>query len=49
VPGVVDYTDEANAAFERYAAAGMHVVRSTDRVESWPGLAAAAKATRSGV
>jgi nicotinamidase-related amidase len=49
VPGAVDYTDEANAAFERYAAAGMHVVRSTDPIESWPGLAAAAKATRSGV
>ncbi len=39
VPGVVDYTDEADAAFERYAAAGMHVVRSTDPVESWPALA----------
>jgi nicotinamidase-related amidase len=36
VPGVVDYTDEANAAFERYEAAGMHVVRSTDAIESWP-------------
>ena len=40
VPGVVDYTDEADAAFERYAAAGMHVVRSTDPIETWPGLAA---------
>ena len=39
VPGVVDYTDEADAAFERYAAAGMHVVRSTEPIESWPGLA----------
>ena len=39
VPGVVDYTDEADAAFERYAAAGMHVVRSVDPIESWPGLA----------
>jgi nicotinamidase-related amidase len=39
VPGVVDYTDEADAAFERYAAAGMHVVRSSDSIESWPGLA----------
>jgi nicotinamidase-related amidase len=39
VPGVVDYTDEADAAFQRYAAAGMHVVRSTDPVESWPGIA----------
>jgi nicotinamidase-related amidase len=36
VPGVVDYTDEADAAFERYAAAGMHVVRSTDSIEQWP-------------
>jgi nicotinamidase-related amidase len=39
IPGVVDYTDDADAAFERYQAAGMHVVRSTDPVESWPGLA----------
>ena len=38
VPDVVDYTDEANAAFERFAAAGMHVVRSTDPLEQWPGL-----------
>jgi nicotinamidase-related amidase len=40
VPGVVDYTDDAQAAFERYAAAGMHVVRSTDPLESWPGIGA---------
>ena len=38
VPGVVDYTDEADAAFERYAAAGMHVVRSSDPIEGWPGV-----------
>jgi nicotinamidase-related amidase len=38
VPGAVDFTDEANAAFERYADAGMHVVRSTDPITSWPGL-----------
>jgi nicotinamidase-related amidase len=38
VPGVVDYTDEAEAAFERYAAAGLHVVRSTEPLSSWPGL-----------
>jgi nicotinamidase-related amidase len=38
VPGVVDYTDEADAAFGRYEAAGMHVVRSTDPIERWPGL-----------
>jgi nicotinamidase-related amidase len=38
VPGVVDYTDEADAAFERYREAGMHVVRSTDPIAGWPGL-----------
>ena len=38
VPGVVDYTDEADAAFERFAAAGMHVVRSTDPIAEWPGI-----------
>jgi nicotinamidase-related amidase len=35
VPGVVDYTDEADAAFERFAEAGMHVVRSTEPLSSW--------------
>jgi nicotinamidase-related amidase len=38
VPGVVDYTEEADAAFERFAAAGMHVVRSTDPMADWPGI-----------
>jgi len=46
VPGVVDYTDEADAAFERYAAAGMHVVRSTDPITSWPGVSTRAAAAR---
>jgi nicotinamidase-related amidase len=36
VPGAMDYTDEANAAFARFAAAGMHVVRSTDPMSTWP-------------
>ncbi|MBD0349049.1 MAG: isochorismatase [Thermoleophilia bacterium] len=35
VPGVIDYTDEAEAAFRRFADAGMHVVRSTDPIERW--------------
>ena len=26
------------AYFERYSAAGMHVVRSTDPIETWPGI-----------
>ncbi|MBM4465145.1 MAG: isochorismatase [Chloroflexi bacterium] len=38
VPGVMDYTAEANAAFQRFADAGMHVVRSTDPIDSWPGV-----------
>ncbi len=41
VPGEIDYTDEADAAFDRFAAAGMHVVRSTDPIDEWPGLAEA--------
>ena len=30
VPGVVDHTDAADAAYERFAAAGMHIVQSTE-------------------
>ena len=29
---------EADAAFQRFAAAGMHVVRSVDPIGSWPGV-----------
>jgi nicotinamidase-related amidase len=39
VPGM-DYTEQADAAFDRFAAAGLHVVRSTDSIESWPGIPA---------
>jgi nicotinamidase-related amidase len=38
IPGAIDYTAEADAAFERYAAAGMHIVRCTDPIADWPGL-----------
>ncbi len=38
IPGVVDYTAEADAAFQRFADAGMHVVRSTEPVSNWPGI-----------
>jgi nicotinamidase-related amidase len=38
VPSVIDYTDDANASFARFEAAGMHVVRSTDPLEGWPGI-----------
>ncbi len=30
IPSVVDYTDRAEAAYQRFAAAGMQIVRSTD-------------------
>jgi nicotinamidase-related amidase len=38
IPGVIDYTDAADAAFERFSQAGMHRVRSTDPIASWPGM-----------
>jgi len=38
VPGVMDYTEQADAAFRRFGKAGMHVVRSTDPIETWPGI-----------
>lgn len=38
IHGVIDYTDQANAAFQRFADAGMHLVRSTDSVKNWPGI-----------
>lgn len=36
VPGVIDYTDAADAAYVRFAAAGMHVVSSTTPMSDWP-------------
>ena len=36
VPGAVDYTDDADAAFARFAEAGVHIVRSTEPMASWP-------------
>jgi len=33
-----DFTPQAEEALQRFAAAGMHVVRSTDPIETWPGL-----------
>ena len=37
IPGVIDYTDDADAAFKRFADAGMRVVRSTEPFENWCG------------
>lgn len=38
VPGVMDYTEEAERAFDKFSSAGMNVVRSTDPLNSWPGI-----------
>jgi nicotinamidase-related amidase len=38
IPGAVDFTEQADAAFKRFAGAGMHVVRSTDPIDRWPGI-----------
>jgi nicotinamidase-related amidase len=46
VPGA-DYTEEADAAFRRFAEAGLHVVRSTDPMESWPELGEVLQVTSS--
>jgi len=38
VPGVMDYTDQANQAFYNFAEAGMHIVRSTNPINEWPDI-----------
>ncbi len=35
IPGVIDYTDEADAAFKKFADAGMHIVKSTTPIKEW--------------
>lgn len=37
VPGSVDYSDEADAHFARYAESGAHLVRSDQPLAEWPG------------
>ena len=39
VPGVIDFTEQANAAYDRFAAAGMHLVQSTSAIADWEGIA----------
>lgn len=38
IPGAIDYTGDADRAYERFHQAGMHLVRSTDPIETWPGI-----------
>lgn len=35
VPDVIDFTASADAAYQRFADAGMHVVKSTEPLETW--------------
>ena len=35
VPGVVDFTPQAEAAYARFVAAGMKLVQSTDAIQDW--------------
>lgn len=35
---LVDYTKQADEAFARFEAAGMHIVQSTDPIDTWPGI-----------
>src|SRR5215475_8319450 len=35
---VADFTDQADAALQRFADAGMHLVTSTTPIASWPGI-----------
>lgn len=35
VPGIVDYTEQADAAYTRFAQAGMHLVKSTESIASF--------------
>ncbi|HEY9295991.1 MAG TPA: isochorismatase, partial [Phormidium sp.] len=35
VPGVIDFTEQADAAFQKFADAGMHIVKSTDAIANW--------------
>lgn len=38
IPDVIDFTEPADNAFERFSEGGMHVVKSTEPIESWPGM-----------
>jgi nicotinamidase-related amidase len=38
IPGVIDFTQQGNEAFERFAKAGMNIVKSTTPMDQWPGM-----------
>lgn len=38
IPGLVDYTDDAQKSFDEFLNAGMHIVDSTVPIDQWPGV-----------
>jgi nicotinamidase-related amidase len=38
VPGVADFTEDAERAFREFEASGMHRVRASDPMDTWPGF-----------
>ncbi len=38
VPGVIDFTEQADAAYQRFAEAGMHLVQATSAIGDWEGI-----------
>lgn len=38
VPGVIDYSQQADEAFARFAKAGMHLVCAAEPMATWPGM-----------
>jgi len=38
VPGVADFTEDAEKAFRGFEASGMHRVRASDPMDTWPGF-----------
>ena len=38
IPDVIDYSDQADSAYQRFSKAGMHIVQSTEPIASWPGI-----------
>jgi nicotinamidase-related amidase len=37
IPGVIDFTEQADKAFKKFADAGMHIVKTSDPIENWFG------------
>ncbi|MEW5909429.1 MAG: isochorismatase [Thermodesulfobacteriota bacterium] len=38
IPGGIDFTSRADAAFDRFSRAGVRICRSSDPISTWPGI-----------